>query len=113
MTEPSLVVRDPVTNYEKIKRIGEGTYGVVCELPSRGYLVLSPASFLYHSQVSEVTLFPIDKARDRTTGEIVALKQVRMQRERDGEEHIKLVEWCVPENKSAGVLMKPTMQVFQ
>ena len=27
---PALPVRDPVTNYEKIKRIGEGTYGVVC-----------------------------------------------------------------------------------
>lgn len=26
-----LPVRDPVTNFEKIKRIGEGTYGVVCE----------------------------------------------------------------------------------
>ena len=26
-----LPVLDPVTAYEKIKRIGEGTYGVVCE----------------------------------------------------------------------------------
>lgn len=24
-------VVDPVTDYEKIKRIGEGTYGVVCK----------------------------------------------------------------------------------
>jgi hypothetical protein len=29
--EGTLPVRDPVANYEKIKRIGEGTYGVVCE----------------------------------------------------------------------------------
>lgn len=52
--EGRLPVLDPVANYEKIKRIGEGTYGVVY------------------------------KARDRTTGEIVALKKVRMERERDG-----------------------------
>lgn len=50
----SLPVRDPVTNYEKIKRIGEGTYGVVY------------------------------KARDRTTGEVVALKKILMHREKDG-----------------------------
>ncbi|CAK0782912.1 hypothetical protein CVIRNUC_006107 [Coccomyxa viridis] len=50
----ALPVRDAVSNYEKISRIGEGTYGVVY------------------------------KARDRTTGEVVALKQVRMERERDG-----------------------------
>lgn len=31
LAQGSLPVRDPVTNYEKIKRIGEGTYGVVCE----------------------------------------------------------------------------------
>lgn len=29
--EVSLPVVNPVVNYEKIKRIGEGTYGVVCE----------------------------------------------------------------------------------
>ena len=27
----NLPVLDPVANYEKIKRIGEGTYGVVCK----------------------------------------------------------------------------------
>lgn len=47
-------VVDPVTDYEKIKRIGEGTYGVVY------------------------------KARDRRTGQVVALKQVLMGREADG-----------------------------
>lgn len=28
----ALPVRDAVSNYEKISRIGEGTYGVVCKL---------------------------------------------------------------------------------
>ncbi|KAG2438966.1 hypothetical protein HYH02_010758 [Chlamydomonas schloesseri] len=51
---PPLPVLDPVSNYEKLHRIGEGTYGVVY------------------------------KARDRTTGEIVALKRVRFDRSRDG-----------------------------
>eukprot|EP00741_Cyanophora_paradoxa_P025593 tig00000383_g24697.t1 len=46
--------RRSVSNFEKIHRIGEGTYGVVY------------------------------KARDRTSGEIVALKKVRMDREKDG-----------------------------
>lgn len=50
----ALPVRDPVTNYEKIKRIGEGTYGVVY------------------------------KARDRTTGEIVALKKILMHKIEEG-----------------------------
>lgn len=52
--EPALPVVDSVHDYEKIKRIGEGTFGVVY------------------------------KARDRRTGEIVALKKLRMDRERDG-----------------------------
>ena len=28
---PPLPVVDPVSNYEKLHRIGEGTYGVVCK----------------------------------------------------------------------------------
>ncbi len=30
--EQALTVLNPVTDYEKIKRVGEGTYGVVCML---------------------------------------------------------------------------------
>lgn len=30
-SEEALPVLDPVQDYEKIKRIGEGTFGVVCE----------------------------------------------------------------------------------
>ena len=33
----ALPVRDAVSNYEKISRIGEGTYGVVCEPFILGY----------------------------------------------------------------------------
>ncbi|KAK3264188.1 hypothetical protein CYMTET_27056, partial [Cymbomonas tetramitiformis] len=48
------LAEDDVWNYEKINRIGEGTYGVVY------------------------------RARHKPTNEIVALKKVRMDRERDG-----------------------------
>ena len=34
----SLPVRDSVSNYEKISRIGEGTYGVVCKTTSQSLL---------------------------------------------------------------------------
>jgi len=46
----SLPVRDPVTNYEKIKRIGEGTYGVVCE-----FCTLPPALFFPHQCPVNIT----------------------------------------------------------
>ncbi|KAL4422316.1 hypothetical protein ABPG75_008513 [Micractinium tetrahymenae] len=52
--DPQLPVLDAVSDYEKIKRIGEGTFGIVY------------------------------KARDKRTGELVALKKLRMERERDG-----------------------------
>ncbi|XP_076371032.1 cyclin-dependent kinase 10 isoform X1 [Tachypleus tridentatus] len=44
----------PVTEFEKLNRIGEGTYGIVY------------------------------RARDTSTNEIVAMKKVRMEREKDG-----------------------------
>ena len=34
----NLPVRDSVSNYEKISRIGEGTYGVVCKTTSKALL---------------------------------------------------------------------------
>ena len=49
-----LAVLDGVHDFEKIGRVGEGTYGVVY------------------------------KARDRRSGDVVALKKLRMDRERDG-----------------------------
>eukprot|EP00884_Botryococcus_braunii_P007346 jgi/Botrbrau1/16612/Bobra.0068s0039.1 len=54
MDGKTLPVLSSVTKFEKIARIGEGTYGVVYQ------------------------------ARNRQTGEVVALKKVRMDRERDG-----------------------------
>ena len=44
----------PVTRYQKLNRVGEGTYGIVY------------------------------KARDTVTQDIVALKRVRMEKEKDG-----------------------------
>lgn len=65
--------RSTLRNYEKLARIGEGTYGVVY------------------------------KARCRTSGETVALKRVRMDRERDGMpltslREIKILQRCDHEN---------------
>ncbi len=41
----ALPVLNPVTDYEKIKRVGEGTYGVVCMFHAflRAYPVVRPA----------------------------------------------------------------------
>ena len=78
--EHSLPVLNPVTDYEKIKRVGEGTYGVVCTVDA----------FLHTHFLSDLLsgnpyrTDNADKARNRKTGEIVALKKLRMDRERDG-----------------------------
>ena len=74
----SLPVLESVSKYEKLQRIGEGTYGVVCECPRQ-------AAQLSACCTSEDLHVSADKARDRSTGEVVALKKVRMDRERDGE----------------------------
>ena len=50
---PSVLPR-PHPQYEKIEKVGEGTYGVVY------------------------------KARDRVTGEIIALKKIRLEQEDEG-----------------------------
>lgn len=55
------------SDYEKIRRIGEGTFGVVY------------------------------KARERSTGEVVALKKLRMERERDGGRCGRAAAWVLSE----------------
>lgn len=82
----ALPVLNPVTDYQKIKRVGEGTYGVVCkDLGSKG-------DNTSKSCMPKLTnLFAVDKARHRQTGEIVALKKLRMDKERDGAHRLLLV----------------------
>ncbi len=74
-----LPVLNPVTEYEKIRRVGEGTYGVVCTFTMI-------ASWPALASVHTITYTgAADKARNRKTGEIVALKKLRMDRECHGE----------------------------
>jgi serine/threonine protein kinase len=61
---PPLPVPHPVHDYEKMRRVGEGTYGIVYQ------------------------------ARHRSTGEVVALKKLRMDRERDGMPVTSVREVC-------------------
>lgn len=53
-----------------------------------------------YGRVLECVLCVTDKARDRNTGEYVALKKLRMDRERDGEaslaDYVKLHASLVP-----------------
>lgn len=56
---------NPVENYEKLNRIGEGSYGIVYRVKN------------------QYTTNKI-KAKHRTTNRIVALKKVRMEQETDG-----------------------------
>lgn len=63
-----------VTEFEKLNRIGEGTYGIVCKLKA-----------VWSGYSSESNLLSVsDRARDTTNNEIVALKKVRMDQEKDG-----------------------------
>ncbi|VDP71575.1 unnamed protein product [Schistosoma curassoni] len=53
-----------VAEFEKLNRIGEGTYGIVCK---------------YENLANN-----LDRARDTVSKEVVALKKVRMENVRDG-----------------------------
>ncbi|VDL99987.1 unnamed protein product, partial [Schistocephalus solidus] len=57
-----------VSEFEKLNRIGEGTYGIVCKS-------------------CQAYRFLLDRARDTITNEVVALKKVRMENEKDGLQH--------------------------
>jgi cyclin-dependent kinase 10 len=63
-----------IMDFEKINRLGEGTYGIVCKLPCSG------ACFCF-AQLTSVTS---DRARDTQSGEIVAIKRVKMDDEKEG-----------------------------
>lgn len=114
-------------DYEKIKRIGEGTFGIVCERTRVLSLLIGPActparpapgwrqppappvqkdpgagkagallaagldnSLALSNRCRQSLLtgaahsIAADKARDKRSGEMVALKKLRMERERDG-----------------------------
>ena len=104
LADAELPVLDPVSDYEKIKRIGEGTFGIVCEWSLLGSLPPLCAAAVCLCRLCpepaclagpllpqrpipqpRVIACPADKARDKRTGELVALKKLRMEREREGE----------------------------
>lgn len=91
--EQGLPVLNSVTDFEKIKRVGEGTYGVVCKCGNAIY------SFRTTS-FPDLSFRLADKARNKKTGEIVALKKLRMDRERDG----KLSAPCISCHHAPDVL---------
>lgn len=68
-----------VTEFEKLNRIGEGTYGIVCKC----YKFINLLR-LVENTVSICFMKFTDRARDTTKNEIVALKRVRMDQEKDG-----------------------------
>lgn len=87
-----------MTEFEKLNRIGEGTYGIVCEsISPSAHLKMPkmPKMLLARAPNNLGTIFRIpiesvrhrslsDRARDTRNGEIVALKRVRMDHEKDG-----------------------------
>lgn len=55
--------------------MGEGSYGIVCECASAPFLATENFTILFSV---------LDRARDTRSDEIVALKKVRMDQEKDG-----------------------------
>ncbi len=80
--DAALPIVDSVHNYEKIHRIGEGTYGVVCEW--RGGRQRAPPGRQGALHRPARSRPAADKARDLRSGEVVALKKVRFDVSRDG-----------------------------
>lgn len=56
--------------------MGEGSYGIVCKCRVNSIVLASLLNLLLS--------FCLDRARDTRSGEIVALKRVRMDQEKDG-----------------------------
>ncbi len=67
-----------VGGFEKLERIGEGTYGVVCMCLHSSPLQKKNKNKSF--RLAQCT----DRARDARTGRVVALKKVRMEKEKDG-----------------------------
>ena len=65
--------------YEKVEQVGEGTYG--CATPQKRKQGVALVTQRHsNSNLSR----QVYKARDKATGEIVALKRVRMDNEKEG-----------------------------
>ncbi len=65
-----------IMDYEKIQLVGKGTYGTVCMFLI--WIYSNPVSLKLQMN------YILDKAKDRKTGEIVALKKLRMSKETEG-----------------------------
>ena len=63
-----------MSEFEKLNRIGEGTYGIVCK----------PCHLIFVIEYFNTCYFLLDRARDTRNSEVVALKKMRMEREKDG-----------------------------
>ena len=65
--------------YEKVEQVGEGTYG--CEPPAENQ---AGEAVALRAHAPPNLSRQVYKARDKATGEIVALKRVRMDNEKEG-----------------------------
>ena len=72
-------------NYAKIEKVGEGVCDVFATLqPVMGIVVLISVPSPCHSFFSKGTYGVVYKARDVNTGNIVALKKIRLEAEDEG-----------------------------
>jgi hypothetical protein len=72
--------------FEKLQQIGEGTHGSVLVLLSFLFLILFHKFYLYMFQFHSIVYAcsQVYMAREIKTGEIVALKKIRMDNKREG-----------------------------